>query len=305
LFGVTTSPSGEILSFIAKNSGEWELYRVRNWLSKSPIEEKLFLPGYFSKSDAKDLETLSADVYVTSDGRYAICVGHAWWNKRVAGRSVGHSRSDSVITVIDLSMFRIMSTTRTAALGLLEFQGVTLDRHDKVLLNSEDNPREHLFIQLNVPSLTPGPKCGYRMMEDAPGKEHSEIINEIECREALKSASLDQYLQETSALPSSAQIFRYCENNSAKFCKTGGGKFTTDGKFGVAEASEGHDNIFGSWVITSKKYIVFSTTRLADITEITVEPNEDLRSASASLLGRDYLILIRDGTQFRIYELKD
>ncbi len=77
LFDMAVTPTGDVLSFVAKGTGDWELYRVSNWLGETPSVKKLVLPGYFSKADSKRgekaVENLNAAVFVTRDGSYAVC----------------------------------------------------------------------------------------------------------------------------------------------------------------------------------------------------------------------------------------
>jgi hypothetical protein len=304
LFNIAVTPLGDVLSFIAKDSGEWQLYRIRNWREGAPLEDKLLMPGFFSRKDTTDMEILSQQVFVTADGTIAVCVGSAEWLKRVGGRAVGDARSDDVISVVDLSTFKVVSTARTGAMGLLEFHGVRLDHQGHILVNSisEDKPSHSAFIQLSIPLLTPGPKCTYRLIEDSPGKEHPESIDESGCRGTLKSITLEQYLQEWKA-PSNPK-FAACQNNRSEFCRVPG-EFTADGKFGVGDRSEGHDNIFGSWVITSSSYVIFSTSKRIDIGEIKEPTNDSVRRALFSIDGRDYLLVVQGGTHLDVYELKE
>jgi hypothetical protein len=304
LFSIAVTPSGDVLSFIAKDTGEWQLYRVRNWRQETPVEDKLLMPGFFSKKDTTDVETLGQQVFVSADGAFAICVGNAEWLKRVGGRAVGDARSDDVISVVDLSTFKVVSTARTGTMGLLEFHGVSLDHHGHILVNSisRDKPSHSVFVRLSIPLLTPGPKCTYRLIEDSPGKENPESIDESGCRESVKPMTLEQYFQEWGS-PAS-QKSAACQNNSAEFCRVPG-EFTADGRFGVGDRTEGHDNIFGSWVITSSSYVIFSASKNMDIGEIKEPTNDSVRKALLSIDDRDYLLVVQGGTHLDVYELKD
>ena len=41
LFDMAVTPTGDVLSFVAKGTGDWELYRVSNWLGETPSVKKL------------------------------------------------------------------------------------------------------------------------------------------------------------------------------------------------------------------------------------------------------------------------
>jgi hypothetical protein len=304
LFDVAATPSGDVLSFIAKNTGEWQLHRVRNWLSESPGEEKLLLPGYFSKTDQKDLELLTAGVFVSRDGAYAVCVGSAEWLKRIRGRAVGNARSDDVISVVDLATFKIVATVRTRALDLYEFHGVTLDDDGYVRVSSLSSGKlkHDAFIRLSVPSLQPAPRCTYDWSTDA-GKLRVESTADRRCLESLKPKTLEEYIDEKR--PSSIHEPIACENNGADFCRLPDQRFTSDGKFGVADSDEGHDNLFGSYVTTRSSYVIFSTSKRADVGEIKLPTDDLAKSMLIALAGRDYLVVVRDGTLFGVYELRD
>jgi hypothetical protein len=305
LFNTVATPSGDVLSFIAKDTGDWQLYRVSRWLSKSPIEEKLLLPGYFSKADKKDLEQLNARVYVTRDGAYAVCVGSAEWLKRVRGWAVGNARSDDIISVVDLATYKVVASVRTDTLNLYEFHGVTLDDDGYVRVSSlsSGKSKHDAFIRLSVPALQVGPRCTYDWSTDATGTIHMEPTADDRCLESLKPKTLEAYFDEKQSSRFQKPIA--CEDNSSNFCHAPDGEFTADGKFGVAESTEGHDNIFGNWVTTGSKYIIFSTARRADVDEIKTPTDDPVEKVLTSLDGRDYLVLIRDGTLFSIYELRD
>src|SRR5271156_4657510 len=91
VFATGITPSGDLLSFVAKNSGTWQLYRVRNWHTASASTEVLSVSGFFSKAETQDaegrrVEMLDAQVFATADGAYAVCVANPFWVKRVLGR---------------------------------------------------------------------------------------------------------------------------------------------------------------------------------------------------------------------------
>lgn len=308
LFDMAVTPTSDVLSFVAKGTGDWELYRASNWLGETPSVKKLVLPGYFSRADSKRgekaLENLNATVFVTRDGSYAVCVGSAEWLKRVKGWAVGSATSDDVISVVDLSTFKIVATTRTEKLDLFEFHGVDLDDEGYVRVGSSSSGkvRQAAFIRLSIPSLESGPKCAYNWIEDSPGKQHPQPTTDKECSEILKARALGDYLGGGQVL--STQKVNVCENNNSEFCHIPG-EFTADGEFGVGSRSEGHDNIFGSYVTTSNSFIIFSSARGVDIGEIKEPTNDSFRKKLTFLGGRDYLLVIESGTHLMAYELRD
>ena len=307
LFDMAVTPTKEVLSLVAKDTGEWELYRAANWLDQKPTIEKLPLPGFFSKRDSKrdgkPIETMRAQVFATRDGKYAICVGSAEWLKRVSGWAVGHATSDDVISVVDLSTFKIVATAQTESFELLEFHGVVLDDDGFVRVESSSSGLKHgAFVRLSIPSLEAGPKCAYDWIEDSPGKRYPQPTTDEECHEILKTRALGDYLHEGQVL--SAQNVKVCVNNNSEFCHIPG-ELTADGKFGVGHRSDGHDNFFGSWVTTSNSYVIFSASRGIDIGEIKEPTNDSFHSSLASVRGQDYLLVLQSGTHLMVYELQD
>lgn len=308
LFSMATTPAGDILSFVARDTGEWELYRVSGWLSEKPIVERLAVPGFFSKKDSnrdgRAMEMMGPSIFVTRDGKYAICVGSAEWLKRVNGWAIGHATSDDAIAVVDLSTFRIVATTHTEGLNLFEFHEVTLDDDGYIRVGSlsSGKDRHGAFVRLSIPSLKVSPTCAYDWAEESPGRQHPRPTTVKECSDILRQQSLADYLKvkETDSVVRS----RVCSNNDSEFCQVPG-EFTADGKFGIGIRCEGHDNFFGSWVTTSNSYIIFSTSRGTDISEIKEPTNDSFQKSLISVEGEDYLLVLQSGTHVMVYRLQD
>jgi hypothetical protein len=307
-FDIAMTPTSDVLSFVANDTGDWELYRASNWLGETPSVRTVTLPGYFSKTDKKGgekaLENLSAKVFVTRDGSYAVCVGSAEWLKRVDGWAVGSATSDDVISVVDLSTFKIVATTRTEKLDLFEFHGVDLDDEGYIRVGSSSSGkvRQEAFIRLSIPALESSPKCAYVRTQDSFGKQNLRPMTDKGCSEILKRRALDDYLRGRQV--PSTQTFSVCEKNDSEFCHIPG-EFTADGKFGVGTRIEGHDGIFGGWVTTSNNLIIFSSARRIDIGEIKEPTNRSFQVKLTSVGGRDYLLVMDSGTHLVAYELRD
>ncbi len=307
LFATAVSPSGDLLWLIANKTGNWQLYRVRNWMSEAPTEDKLPLQGFFSKNDALDLQSLYAQLLVTRDGRYAVCIGSAAWWKTQGGRAVkGTESSDDVILVVELANLKAVATTHTRAIGLQAFQGdVKLDHDGYVLVDSlsSDEPKRGAFVRLSIPTLSLSPKCSYNWSSDSPTKQHREPSSEDVCRDALgASVSFDEYFRIEK--PPFSWPPEICKGNTAQFCRWPG-EFTADGKYGAAERREGHDDFFGNWVISRLSVVVFSTAKALDVGEVKLPTSGSVQTQLACLDGRDYLLVIEDGRHVTVYELRD
>lgn len=320
LFDVVTTPGGDVLSFVAKDTGDWELYQVSNWLEEKTNVKRLVLPGYFSKKDSrkdeKPLEEMSIRVFVTRNGKFAVCIASAEWLKRVRGWAVGSATSNDIISVVDLATLKVVAQTQTGDMSLFEFHGVDLDNEGHIRVSSlaPSGRTEHgvfissgtsqhaAFIRLDIPSLEAGARCAFDWIEDSPGKRHPQPTTDSRCDETLGSKPLGEYLsEEESKLNLRPKV---CEKNNSEFCKVPG-EFTPDGKFGVGFRTEGHDNIFGSWVITSQSLIVFSSARGKDIGDIKEPTDYSSRVKLTTMNGSDYLLVIHGGTHLTVYEMRD
>lgn len=304
LFGMAVTHSGDVLSLVAKNTGNWQFYRIRSWDADQATIDSITLSGYFSNADRPHMEMLNASVLATPDGRYVVCVGGAEWLKKVGGRAAGNARSDDLITVIDLASFKVISTARPRDLGLLEFHEVHLDSAGQILVNSlsQGKPKRGALTRLSLPALAPGPICNYSWVSTSPTQEHREADATEGCRVELGSKSISDYFQ--SIIPRGPWPPAGCDKgNQAQYCRLPTAAVTDDGKFGIALYTTGHDNILGSWVETQQAYVAFSTEKRADIGRIDVSPRDSNRLATFALNGNDYLLLLANGTRLAVYKL--
>lgn len=306
LSGMAVTHVGDVLSFVAENTGNWQLYRIRSWSGGQPTIQTITLSGYFSRAEQPDMEMLNASVLATSDARYAICVGSAEWVKRVRGRAVGNVRSDDLIAVVDLASFKVISTARTRDLGLPEFHEVHLDPAGQILVDSlsQGKPKKGAFTRLSLPAQAPGSLCNYNWITASPTQEHREADATEGCRSELGSKSISDYFE--SIIPKGPWPPAGCDNdNQAQYCRLPTVAVTENGKFGIALYTTVHDNILGNWVETQQTYVAFSTERRADIGRIDVSPRDSNRLATFARNGRDYLLLVANGTRLVVYELID
>ena len=138
-------------------------------------------------------------------------------------------------------------------------------------------------------------------MVDSPGKEHPQATAPI-CSEIVGSRPLADYLNEGQRRPAARPDV--CEKNQSEFCRWPG-EFTPDGQFGVALRTEGHDNFWGSWVVTNNSFFIFSASRGADIGEIKEPTDDSFHRAVTTVDGRNYLLVLQSGTHLTAYELQN
>lgn len=50
LFDMAVTPTNDVISFVAKGTDDWELYRVSDWLGETPSIKKLVLPVHLNAS---------------------------------------------------------------------------------------------------------------------------------------------------------------------------------------------------------------------------------------------------------------
>jgi hypothetical protein len=298
------SPAGDLLTFSSRPNGVWELYRVHEWNTETPSVDHLQLPGYFSSQDRHDIENLDVNVYITPNGAFAVCVGSAEWLKRVHGWAVDKAKTDSIITIIDLTTFKIINSVRTKAVDPYEFQSVNMDGEGRIVITSSSfhTRNRNEFIQLEVPSLHSGSKCVYDTFQDKQYKEHVSAVTVEDCNRDLNSKSLEDYVFiSVSNLSTSTKYV--CKDIGAEYCPQPE-LFTPDQRFGIGIESEGHDNIFGSWVQTRAMAIFFSNNTHNEIGELDMT-HQPAYLKLASVDGMDYSIIIRSGSELDVYELLD
>jgi hypothetical protein len=185
------------------------------------------------------------------------------------------------------------------------FRDVTLDSEDRVLVDSvsSEKPKRGAFVRLSVPSLSSGSKCEYSWVDDSKTKQHREMTTTSECEASLgASTDFERYFQRER--PPFAWPPAVCSGSSAEFCRLPGGVLTSDGKYGVAERRDGHDNLFGNWVTSRFRYVIFSSAKRSDIGEIKLPTDDSTQSRLAYQGGRDYLLLLQDGIRLTVYELR-
>jgi hypothetical protein len=302
---IELTKTGDLLAFSARRGGIWQFYRVRDWNTGNPTTDHLDLPGYFSSHDQHDLENLEVKIYVTPNSAYAVCVASAEWVHRVSGWAVGKARTTNIIKVIDLSTFKVVNSATTSAVDPYEFQSVQMDGRGRMLIMS-DSFRANAhgeFIQLDIPSLRPGPKCEYRLDNNGNGNNERPIAITPElCQQDAGFSSLEEYFKGAYQIPPRSPGFT-CRDVTAEYCPEPE-SFTADQQFGLGIRTEGHDSFFGSWVQTRATAILFSTRSRAEIGEIdlTDQPAE-LKLATVD--SKDYLISIRAASDLTVYHLTD
>lgn len=295
---------GDLLVFSPRRTGAWELFRIQRWDTGKPAINHLQLADYFSSHDQHDLEEMTVKVYVTPDGAHAVCVGSAYWLKRVNGKAVGKSRTNNIITVVNLATFKAVKRIDTKGLDLLEFQSLTMDREGRILVSSSifgDFPHGE-FVQLAVPSLEAGQKCTYAMAKSGSSTEHAIPKTVDACRQNLGAVSLEEYLNQAASVPTVSSGF-ICKDTKAEYCPQPD-RFTTDNLFGLGVRTEGHDGLLGGWVQTRSSAILFSVKTHTEVGELDLTHSSPyIRLAAVD--GKDFLVSVEAGAKLTVYQLID
>jgi hypothetical protein len=299
------TPSSDFLSFSPRRNGTWELYRVRGWGSPKPAIDHLPLPGYYSSHDERDLDDLTARVFVTPDGRYAVCSGTGEWLKRVHGRAVGQGRTESKLTVVDLATFQAVRSLRTDKFDLFEFHSVFMDAEGRIVIetNALNDKGSNAFLQLELPSLQAGQRCSFALVSDANHLEHPVATTPSTCTQMLHNITLEKYLLEQESLPPHHVDGYICANAHGEFCPQPD-LFSPDLQFGLGIESEGRDSFLGSWVQTRATAFFFSVRTHREVGEMDIT-HQPPYLKFATFRGKTFLLFLRKGSVLTVYQLID
>jgi hypothetical protein len=80
LFAFAVTPGQDAISLVPKRDGKWRLTRIRGWFEKNPRAQTIDVPGWqIQKTPSPNvqevLENIAVGLFVTPDGKYAVCGG--------------------------------------------------------------------------------------------------------------------------------------------------------------------------------------------------------------------------------------
>jgi hypothetical protein len=169
-FSMRVAPDQSLLVLDSDTSGNWPLVRTRKWWTDNPASEVLSVPGW-KADDAKHMASILVDLQITPDGRYAVAFAGAVWRRKSdfifhAPRGYVARKPDTIITVIDLNQWKIVSSVHTTGLADGELRGVRVVSDKWIVLDFDlgDSPLRILLYRyvtklIAVPELHPGPEC--------------------------------------------------------------------------------------------------------------------------------------------------
>lgn len=300
---MAVSALGDLFVLSSKHGGNWELIRIRNWSGAIPDISHLLLPGYFSRNDRHQIENFYAQLLLTPDGRYAVCIGSAEWARKGPRKNATRSLSENVITIVNMQNFTIEQRRQTSDLGLFELQSFGMTSGGRLFVDSmaRSSQAERVLIPLDLPTLQAGRKCEYKWSGSRPGKDAEPISVTIEgCAQALSPSSLEQVL---APVPSPVLSGFACGKASERLCPQPD-HFTPDRRFGIGLRAEGHDSMLGRRVWRGRAVVAHSTRTRSEIGEIGLMHNS-VELLLPSLAGKDYLLILRSDSELAVYELLD
>jgi len=167
---ISQYPTWPRVSLDSDTIGKWPLVRIRKWWTGTPVTEVLSVPGW-AAVDAKHLDSIHVDVQITPDGRYAVAFAGADWMEKsdfifFAPKGYVARKPDTIVTVIDLEQWKILSSIHTTATADGQIRGVRVVNDKWIVLDfsTGKSPGGRLLYRydsrlVSVPDLHPGPEC--------------------------------------------------------------------------------------------------------------------------------------------------
>lgn len=307
---VTTTPEGDIFVFSSRESGTWELTRVRNWMTATPEIKHLPLSGYFSIKERNDLDDIPMHLYTLPDSQFIICVASAEWMKREHGRAVGEARNKLIVTVIDKESMMVHTNKTIPDDTSPDFQSIELSNTDELIYSKShwsafsnslgSHNRHEKYTLLSMPELVETDSCDVEWKPTQPGAGDDPFpLMDESCTRLLHGRTF----REMMTAKSDKRIDGYkCKDKNREYCPQPE-IFTSDGKIGLGFLTSGHDSLLGSWVEDSATAVLFSCETKSEIAAYDIKhDNLDVQLATAK--GKDYLIGYKKRSVFVIYEIE-
>lgn len=331
LFAFAVSPDQDVLSLVAKRDGKWRLTRIHGWLDKNPVDQSIDVPGWpiSLKRPAADvaefLEMLNIDLFVTGDGRYAICVAGAYWARN--GQRGG--RWDDLVSAVDLRNFEIVKTIRTSDLDQEAWQPYTSPAGRLALLaetfpppaagsngigqimrnstgaDAEGPPplrKKVRLMVLTVPDLTVEGQCRYS--EAGRGDSWTAADDNGACGAMLGSVT-DGPISLRDYIETLQDAYGFPVHRAAPAAPCPGSGTTRDGRFKKESCEKYH---LSAWnrnvVIDESKENILSADSGELVGAIEETTHNSVNSHFAEQNGRDYVLVMEGGTKLKVYEIK-
>ncbi len=258
VFAMALTPDQEVLSFIANREGKWRLSRVRGWLEKEPHEDRTVVPGLVYGDRQQWNGPWSPDLFVTSDGRFVVCVASA-------GRSQGRGE-DEFVSVVNLADFNVVATVHTPDIPTLsgDYRIHHLDRRGHLVIQAHtafprhpgDDPTvggSHVKLAvMSLPDLAVIDQCEYSewVHTGSPTRREDESSCEALLAHDGKSASLSEFI---ASLVDNKEVGRTDERRRPPQCAfLGYARYISpDGRYEREICQASHRGFWGNPVVTN------------------------------------------------------
>lgn len=312
VFAMALTPDQEVLSFIANKEGKWRLSRVRGWLEKEPHEDRTVVPGLVYGDRAQWFSQWSPDLFVTPDGRFAVCVASAL---RPQGRG-----QDEFVSVVNLAEFKVVASVHTPDIPALSgsFLIHHLDRRGHLVIQAHTpfprHPGDDIsaggnhvkMAVMSLPGLAVIDQCEYSewVRTGSPTRREGESSCEAMLAHNGGSASVSEFI--AGLAEDSKEARRTDERRRPPQCAFLGYDryISPDGRYEREICQASHRGFWGNPVVTKSVENIFSVYGGEQAGSID-EPITSVDSRFASVGGREYLLVVEGGTHLMVYTIMD
>lgn len=307
LFEMAVTPEQDVLSFIANAEGKWRLSWVRGWLDKEPQERTIIVPG-LSLGDRKEWsEPWSAELLVTPDGKFAVCIASSFRRPPNPGR-------DEFVSVVTLREFKVVASIHASELPGLSgaYRTYRFDHGGHLIVQAftpfPRHPGDDVtaggsqvkLAVLSLPDLAVADQCQYSewIRTGAAVRRDGEQGCTGLLGRAGGAGSLSEFL---SGFVDTDEARRTDRQATAR-CQPS--YVSRDGRYEREICHDLHRGFWGNIVVTKSVENILSVKTGKQLGSIN-EPTDSVRSRFASMNGHEYLLLMEGGTRLVVYEITD
>ena len=264
LFAMAVTPSGDVLSLVAKKDGKWRLARIRDWLYKNASEETIDVPGIGAADRPK---FVSVYLLTPAGGKFAVAIA----------QGVTPGGTENTVSVIGPVTLKTLVTTlvRDNLVWAVDPEGRLVGRetddsnHSAVVQSHSGRRRETKLMLFDVPRMSPMQECRFEESLQAGIWKH----------DSSDCASLGDSIR-TPAVPVSP-----------------------DGEFKAIHIDNFHRNWLDQYVTTELKDNVVAVGSGALVGTVKETTHDSVKSIFAMQNGQDYLLVMEGGTFLKIYQI--
>ena|SRR6185312_3395851 len=296
-FAMAVTRQGDMFSLVASGNGHWKLVRVRHWDSSQPMEDQLVIEG-FPRSEARGLTLEPVRLFPSPDSRYLLSVISGWHN--VAGRYT----QETLLTVVDLTSFKILSAGRETYMAQT---GWSQEPNGAIVRQVfEDNQDRHgagnkVFRASIVafPDLASGAPCSVTDTWIARVNMDSRVVTG--CDDLLAAAglaSLDDLIPagHSTVLDERLEVTKRVGASDTV-------DLSPDRRFAFNLWSRRRDGFPFGVVTAARGLEIFALQPDSLLAKLQIDRKSSAEASFASSNGKDFLLLVKDGTQLDVYAL--